>query len=214
MFKLTYQAFVLSYLTAGYITMRVVQSIKLKHLKIIVLLLFGTLYSSILQYPKFAIDSYYNELENYRGIRGDTWINTRYPGEKDTIDWFNTMVSGQPVILEASGDSYTDFNLISAYTGLPTINGWFVHEWLWRGDASIPQQRVSDITTIYTSTNTDTVLSLLKKYNVTYIIVGTFERQKYTNIHTAIFERQGDLVYQSGSTKVYQINYDSELSGI
>ncbi len=48
------------------------------------------------------------------------------------IDWFNSEVEGSHVILEACGDSYTDYNIISAYTGLPTVRGWFVHEWLWR----------------------------------------------------------------------------------
>ncbi len=51
---------------------------------------------------------------------------------RNAIDWFNSEVSGYHVIMEACGDSYTDYNMISAYTGLPTVRGWLVHEWLWR----------------------------------------------------------------------------------
>ena len=43
-------------------------------------------------------------------------------------------IEGQPVVLEANGDSYSDYERVSAMTGLPTVLGWYVHEWLWRGD--------------------------------------------------------------------------------
>ena len=95
-------------------------------------------------------DKYYADLETYHGLNGVSWLQRQFPEQYDVIVWFNKNVSGQPVILEAPGDSYTDFNVISAYTGLPTVSGWFVHEWLWRGDSSFPQARVSDITQIYT----------------------------------------------------------------
>ncbi len=50
---------------------------------------------------------------------------------KEAIDWLNENVSGSYNICEAQGLSYTDKNIISAYTGLPTVIGWQTHEWLW-----------------------------------------------------------------------------------
>ena len=52
------------------------------------------------------------------------------------IRWLDETIEGQSVVLEANGDSYSDYERVSAMTGLPTVLGWYVHEWLWRG---IPQ---------------------------------------------------------------------------
>lgn len=205
MFKLTYQAFVLSYLSAGYVAVRVLQSTKSIIYKAVLLLFFGGIFSAVLQYPKLAIQSYYNDLKVYEGLRGDTWITNQYPYEKDVIDWFNTSVPGQPTILEASGDSYTDFNVISAYTGLPTVTGWFVHEWLWRGEPQYPQTRANDVTAIYTSSDLSYVSSLIKKYNISYIVIGTLERQKYPTLNESIIATLGEKAYSSGTTSVYQM---------
>ena len=56
--------------------------------------------------------------------------------------WLNDNVNGQPVVLEASGDSYKDYdNRVSAMTGLSTVLGWYVHEWLWRNNLEEENQR-------------------------------------------------------------------------
>ena len=132
-------------------------------------------------------------------------MKVQYPGEYKAIEWFNKNVAGQPTILEAPGNSYSDFNVISSYTGLPTISGWFVHEWLWRGNSKYPQERVDEINTIYTSTNNQVTKQLLDKYQVNYIVVGSFERQKYPNLEEEKFENLGNLVFSSADTKIYQI---------
>jgi len=205
MFKLTYQAFVLFYLSSGYIAIRTITWIKKTHFKILALIFFALLFGSILSYPNFAIKSYYGELKNYKGLAGDTWFKEKYPGEYDAAAWLKENTVGQPTILEAPGDSYTEFNVISAYTGFPTVSGWFVHEWLWRGDSSFPQKRVSDIDEIYTGRDLQTTRSLLEKYGVEYAIVGTFEHQKYANINEIKFTQLGTQVFSSGDTKIYQI---------
>ncbi len=49
------------------------------------------------------------------------------------------------MVLEANGDSYTGFERVSASTGLPTILGWYVHEWLWRNDTEDLNVKSTDI---------------------------------------------------------------------
>ncbi len=110
-----------------------------------------------------------------------------------------------PVIAEAVGDSYTDYARVSANTGLPTIIGWPVHEWLWRGKYDEPGRRIPFVETIYTSKNAQEVLQLLNKYNVSYVFVGTLERQKYPALTEGIFQQLGSIVFQSGSTRIYRI---------
>lgn len=205
MFKLTYQAFVMFYLSAGYITVRTLTLIRKTSLKRTLSIFFAVLFTSVLSYSSFAVNSFYGELKNYKGLAGDTWLKEQHPDEYAAMRFLMDSVSGQPTILEAPGDSYTEFNVISSYTGLPTVSGWFVHEWLWRGSADFPQARVADIVQIYTSEDIEVTKRLLAKYEVEYVIVGNFERQKYPNLNEEKFSQLGTQVFSSGNTKIYRL---------
>lgn len=206
MFKLTYQAFVMSYLVTGYITARTFMTIKNKYFRVGSLVVFALIFASIMVYPSKAINSYYGDLKTYKGLEGDQWFVRQYPNEYRVYRWMQSYIDGQPIILEAPGDSYTNYNMISAYTGLPTVNGWFVHEWLWRGSSEFPQNRNADIEAIYTSPDTSLAKKLLDKYEVEYVIVGTHEREKYPGLNIDTFEALGDVVHSSGNVYLYKIN--------
>jgi uncharacterized membrane protein len=206
MFKLTYQAFVMFYTVAGYIVVRTLTSIKASTVRLLASSFFAVILAAVLIYPYFAIKSYYGNLRDYRGLSGETWLISSHPDIYDTVIWLRNNVEGQPVILEAPGDSYTEFDVISSYTGLPTVSGWFVHEWLWRGDASFPQDRVNDITQIYTTTDAAVARTMLNKYAVKYVIVGDMEYQKFPDLSEAKFNQLATLVFSSGNTRVYKLN--------
>lgn len=207
MFKLTYQAFVMFYLSTGYITIRVIQSVSKINTKILITLLFSALFASILYYPRIATFSYYGNLKIYKGLSGETWLKDKNPDIYATISWLRTNNKDRSAILEAPGDSYTEYDSISSYTGFPTVSGWFVHEWLWRGSPEFPQKRVTDITEIYTSTDGLIAKKLLAKYNVKYVIIGDFEREKFPNLNEEKFAYISKVVFSSPTTKIYQINY-------
>ena len=206
MFKLTYQAFVMTYLASGYIAIRVLTLIKNPLLKVIVLTFFIIIFGSILSYPSFSVKSYYQKLEVYKGLSGETWLLEKHPDIYKTVMWFRENVAGQPTILEAPGDSYTEFNVISSYTGLPTVSGWFVHEWLWRGDSKFPQERVTDISQIYSSNDLNLTKKLMSKYGITYVIIGEFERQKFADLNEEKFSKLGSVTFSSGKTRVYRVS--------
>ena len=205
MFKLTYQAYVMFYLASGYIAVRSIVIVKRLFLKIGMVVIYTIIFASILKYPSIAVNSYYQDLKNYKGLSGEAWIEKKYPDIYSVILWLKN-VPGQPAILEAQGDSYTEFNLISAYTGLPTVSGWFVHEWLWRGSSEFPQGRSNEVTEIYTSKDLNITRNLLSKYGVSYVIVGELERQKYPNLYEEKFNKLGKLVFTSGTAKIYKLN--------
>jgi uncharacterized membrane protein len=158
-------------------------------------------------YPVFAINSYYNDLKGYQGLDGTTYLASLYPNDYQLINWLNAKIKGQPVILEASGDSYTDYARISANTGLPTVIGWSVHEWLWRGTYDIVAPRITDVQTLYTTTNLSVERELIKKYNISYVVVSELERQKYPSLNEQAFDKLGKVVFKSGETKLYKINF-------
>ena len=206
MFKLTYQAFVMSYLASGYVAIRSLIITKRLWHKLALIGFYGILFASLLWYPSFAIKSYYGDLQKYKSLSGETWLNDIRPDLYSLIIWMRANIKGQPVILEAPGASYTEYNVVSAYTGLPTVSGWFVHEWLWRGTSEIPQERVTDITQIYTSQDINHTRLLLTKYKVEYVIVGEFEREKFPDLFEQKFSTLGTLVFSSGNTKLYKLN--------
>jgi uncharacterized membrane protein len=132
--------------------------------------------------------------------------NETYQDDVGAIDWLNKNVTGIQVVLEANGDSYTDYERVSVMTGLPTVLGWRTHEWLWKGDTKLLDQRAADIETIYTSNDKTQVKELLEKYNVSYIYVGKLEQSKFSNLNNVLLKSMGDVVYSSPAAedKVYE----------
>jgi uncharacterized membrane protein len=106
------------------------------------------------------------------------------PEEYKVIQWLTDNANNTDVIVESSGNSYSDNARISAFTGIPTILGWIGHERQWRGSASAFEGRAEDIACIYSCEDIEQVRGLLQKYNVTYVIVGKRERQSYQQYGT------------------------------
>lgn len=202
MFKLVYQSFMMLSICAGYIIVRILSLKKNIWFFVPTAILLGLVFI----YPYYAITSYYNSLKNYSGLDGTKYLETKYPEDYAAINWINANIVGRPVIVEAQGDSYTDYERISANTGLPTILGWTVHEWLWRGSYDIPSPRIAQVQNIYTSPDINLTKQLLKKYNVQYIYLGQLEREKYPQLLQDKFEKLGTVVFQNGTTKIYKLN--------
>ncbi len=205
MFKLVYQSFMMYALASGYIIVQILTSLKKKVLKFMLFAFYFLLFTFVFIYPYFAINSYYGNLKIYHGLYGLSFLKRTSPDDYQAITWLNKNIKNQLVVLEASGDSYTLFNRVSALTGLPTIEGWLVHEWLWRGSFDEPGKRANEVQAIYETKNKDQALDLIKKYNVQYIFVGEKEREKY-KISEEKFAQIGEIVFQSGKTKIYKID--------
>jgi uncharacterized membrane protein len=200
MFKLVYEAFIMYSLAGGYILIRLKKFFVYRLLFLLVLI-------SHLIYPYFAIKSYRDSHSEFKywGLVGTDYLSQQFPDNLAVINWINSNVSGQPNIVEAVGDSYTKFNQVSSATGLPTIEGWLVHEWLWRGGYNGPGARSTEVTTIYESTDPLIVKNILSKYNIKYILVGDQEREKYPNLSENKFTTFAHIVFQSGNTRLYQV---------
>lgn len=107
------------------------------------------------------------------------------------------------MVLEANGDSYSDYERVSAMTGLPTILGWYVHEWLWRGGTEELNLRGAEVENIYTSNDQALVENLLTEYQVEYIFVGRMEREKYPQLNEVMLQTVGEIVYRDENTNTY-----------
>lgn len=211
MFKLGYQAYIMMSLASVYSIWR------LRHMEHVILrrtsrIVSFCMVALVLIYMRLAVEAYYGQMQRPTDLDGSTWIKNSYPETHEVIQYLNTKVTGQPVVLEAQGDSYTDYNVVSAYTGLPTVAGWWVHEWLWRGTSDIVGKRIPDIEQIYRSTDEAVTRQLLQKYRVDYVIVSELERKKYNvgelKIDEEKFAKMGRIVFTSsnGKATVYRMN--------
>jgi YYY domain-containing protein len=150
------------------------------------------------------------------GLANNTALD---PGDSAAIRWLQANVAGSPTIVEAidpanQNDDYSyTYGRISAYTGLPTIIGWTGHEEQWRvnwfnnpANAADYNARLGDLATIYTSPNRATVLGLLTKYQVRYVIVGPEEQQTYgTKADLSRFRQYLTVVYDTDGVVIYQV---------
>lgn len=212
MFKLGYQAFIMLSLSSAYIILRITSSIrcqvlglKKKMFSAGYLLLSAYLLILVFLYPYFSIKTYYNNLKEYQGLNGMSWFNTDYPSDYQAILWMRKNIKGQPVILEAVGESYTDYARVSSFTGLPTIIGWPVHEWLWRGSYNEAGKRVEEVKRAWETNSLLETSIFLQKYQVRYVFVGILEYQKYPGADFTKWESLGKAVFQSDETVIYQI---------
>lgn len=210
MFKLTYQAFVLYSLGSGYVFFRLREELKVKVKRYSFTFLFLLGFTAQMIYPLVAIPGYYGplSLKRYQGLEGTGFLKKRYPDDAQGVAWLKKNLSGQPVVLEAAGDSYTLYNRVSALTGFPTIEGWLVHEWLWRRGFDQPGQRAAEVEKIYQGESDEEAERLLKKYQVEYVFVGELEREKYPRLKEERFSDWGKLVFSSGRTKIYQLEWE------
>lgn len=206
MFKLVYEAFIMLSIVGAFIVVKLLTQIKNKIVLSTFFLISLFLISLIFIYPVFAINSYYRNLKSYQGLDGIKYLKNLYTGDYNLINWINKNIKGQPVILEANGDSYTNYARISSNTGLPTVLGWTVHEWLWRGTYDIVAPRITDVQNLYISKNSKQFLSLIKKYKISYVVISTLEREKYPNLTEENFKKYGKIIFTSGQAKLYRIN--------
>ena len=131
------------------------------------------------------------------------------------IKWMQDNVKGSPTIIEGTtgGDLYRWGNRFSIYTGLPTVIGWQWHERQQRAALSdqIVYNRDNDVSTFYSTTDIQKALTLIRRYNARYIILGQLERSYYDPAGLAKFQQMVDngflrIAYRDAGTTVYAVN--------
>lgn len=184
MFKLGFQAYIIFFLVAPYI----IYNFKYRLFFLPVLFL-------ILLYPLFSLPSYYND-------KPTSLNGLAYMPNEDLIlvNWLNNNIVGQPVIVEAVGESYTGYSRFSTNTGLPTVLGWPGHEWGWHKGPEILGSRREDVKKIYEAADP----AILAKYKVEYIIIGALERKDF-KIDEEKFARNFKKIFFFENSAIYLV---------
>ncbi len=207
MFKLTYQGYIMFGLSMAYILIRAIRYARFCVRRVFACIgVFLLLWTCV--YSVTSINMWQGNIfkkENFKNLDSIEFMKARCEDDYKAILWLNKNVKGAKVITEAYGASYSNYNRISAFTGLPTIIGWQTHEHLWRSGAlgGFPPEvteRNEDVTKIYTSTDQNEILYYLKKYDVDYIYIGIMEKEQFTASNNEVLKGLGKVVFDSPIT--------------
>lgn len=220
MFKLSYQAFILFGMFMPYVLVRGLalgaRSLKAAKAAAVLRITACAIGAAVLLLTagytiKGTRDWFGNIFDPDLRIHTDAsvFVSEYFPSDFEAINYMNSSIEGQPTILEAPGDSYTDYERVSVATGLPTVAGWRVHEWLWRGQIVELDERIGDCDLIYTSQDVELVRALIEKYGISYIYVGNLERERYPELNEDVLAGLGKNVFSDGEgTYILKVGED------
>ncbi|MCH7972044.1 MAG: hypothetical protein IH960_13555, partial [Chloroflexi bacterium] len=95
--------------------------------------------------------------------------------ELDVIERIREIADSNDHLIEAAGESYSDYGRIAGLSGVPTVIGWAFHEKQWHGSDRAFAHRRGDVETIYTTDDEQELRELIDKYSLTMVVVGPRE---------------------------------------
>lgn len=205
MFKLTYQAFIMMGILLGAVVgilLDIERKMAIGWRLVAVFIVFG-IFTGTMVFPLTAFPTYYSNFKSYYGLDGEKWLKTRLPENYGAVQFLEANRDGKNMV-EAVGDSYTLLNVVSVYSGVPTIEGWRVHEWLWRGGYDPVAEREAEVREIYQGDNIEKTKAILKKYNVGWILVGQDEKLMY-KVNEEKLWQSGNVVWQQGDSYIIKV---------
>jgi hypothetical protein len=223
-FKFYYQAWVMMGIASAYGTWWLLDRLE-KPVWRILFASGATLFIALgLVYTVMAIPTRAGGFVGPANLDGASSIAQANPDDWAAIQWLNTnaekgMLPGiVPVILEAPWyGSYNYYGRISVFTGFPTVLGWAGHEGQWRGSYNEQDKREADIAIILTTSDGQTAMDLLRKWNVSFVVLGqpevsyiqnTCSQSTYScDISTAVrkFGTVLEPVFSQGQVTIYRV---------
>lgn len=163
-------------------------------------------------------------------LDGSRFIANKNMADWATIKWLRRHVPGRPVLLEATGNSYSYAGRMGVFSGLINPINWIFHQWTWRfaypdgvtdwhdiraqvGDTGIDAIRAieSDVKILYETPERDVAISLARKYRIEYIYIGDLERNTYPQLNKILLLSLGKTVFTSGDSLLIKVDYDESI---
>jgi YYY domain-containing protein len=137
--------------------------------------------------------------------------------DEPLIRWLRENVKGSPTIVEAVGPLYHWTGRYSINTGLPAVIGWDWHQIQQRGKfGSQIGQRREEVRDFYVQPDTREAERFLRRYDVSYVVVGPWERAFGTAEGVAKLEQMQSLkrVFSSGPNAIYEVDKQALGHGV
>ena len=118
----------------------------------------------------------YMELATYSDPNGEIDLVHDLEG----IRWLRENVVGSPVIVEGRSPLYRWGGRFTVYTGLPAVIGWDWHQVQQRGEYGyLVGERSVAVDLFYANPDVESAQSFLRRFDVSYVIVGRLEALYY-----------------------------------
>lgn len=152
-------------------------------------------------YPCFAIIDKTNQFSHIEWtLNGNQYFRLSDPEEEEAIQFLTTQPYGR--IVEAVGGSYSIYGRVSKMSGFPTLLGWPGHEMQWRGGVQEIGTREEDARTLYESSDWESTRQILDRYDISYIIIGSLERNTY-QLKDEKFADHLVRIFSNDTTEIY-----------
>jgi YYY domain-containing protein len=204
-FKFYYEAWALWSMAAAFgtvILIRELRALKLWLFSALMLLVLGI----GLTYPVLALP---NKTDNFsaanpdrRTLDGAAYLGLYNPDDYAGIRWLAQAPLG--TVVEAVGGGYSDYARVATYSGQPNLLGWTNHEGQWRGGYKEMGSRSDDVEKLYTTGSWNETETLLKRYGIVYVYIGTLERTTYA-VNEGKFASHLTEVYRQGQVVIYRV---------
>ena len=184
----------------------------------LVLLILGALLYPLLATPVRLDDRFqetantldgteYMELATYNDQNGEIDLVHDLEG----IEWLRQNVTGSPVIVEGRSPLYRWGGRFTVYTGLPAVIGWDWHQVQQRGDYGyLVGERSVAVDQFYSDPDVAAAQSFLRRFDVSYVIVGRLEQLYYSETGLTKFSAGlgGVLlpVFENAELTIYRVD--------
>ena len=132
-----------------------------------------------LLYPATAVVSRLRQNDGGFSLDARKALGRRNPADLAAIEWLEKNAPPGSVVMEATGNPYTEYARISSHTGIPTVLGWGNHEGLWRSNDPEVAARIEEVRRFYSATDPTVARAILDKHHVNLVILGDLERTAY-----------------------------------
>ena len=158
----------------------------------------------------FPLIEGWNKTNGFNPTRGFSLDGKRdfrlsMPDEMKAAEWLADAPLG--VMTEAisdTGGSYTTYNSISTFSGMPTVLGWVGHESQWRGGYQEIGTRQADVKELYSTSLWERAQAIIGMYNIRYIVVGSTELNTY-QVDINKFDEHLEKVFDSQTVDIYEV---------
>lgn len=221
-FKLYYQAWAVWSIASAFAVWSILSQVKLKvgEFKLspplragfavvsLILILAGVYYTPNAIYARMIQDGGHGGGLNRLSLDGSLML-TGNEDDSAAIACLNGLVKDdQKTLVEAMYEvSYNSrFGRVSALSGIPTVLGWPNHERQWRGTTydRTAGTRLADVEQLYNTGDLKEVETIVKRYGIDYIFVGSSERQQYTGGGGLTKFEPLPTVCRAGASAVYE----------
>lgn len=144
----------------------------------------------------------------FQTVDGTKQIKIYEPYKMALIKYVNENISGQPIILQYGGQSYSTNSWFSAYTGTASPLGWQSHEYTWRYGTSkymLINTKYDAIRKAYEPTSLNDFKESLRNIKANYMLVGIDERNAYKVNDNIIRQYLGSPVFKTAGYELYKI---------